>query len=534
MSILIKNGTVFDGSGKPGVEQDVLVAGEGIKAMGKDLGRADIVIDAKSKFVAPGFVDINADSDHSFTLFRYPSQESFLLQGITTIIGGNCGTSLAPLIRGETILAIQKWVPDTGVLNVNWQTFTEFLREVERARLGVNFGSFTGHTTLRRGLIGDEFRPLKEGELAALTSLLADSLVEGSFGLSTGLAYAHAKVAPYEELLTFARELKRFPDTLYATHIRDETGTGFLDAVREALEIGKEAGVPVELSHFKAQGEASRDFVKALSLIDEATRGRGVRAHFDVYPYHETASVLYSLLPDFLAIGGKRVLLANLRDPDVREETVHEMRPRRALLEHAIVLESGPAKEFVGSTLEEISQRQGVSVEEATLNLLLAAQGRVIVLTPTLPEANVRAALKHPASTLGTNGSGYSIRGIEEEKILVHPRTFGATARFLGYYVREAHLLSWEEAIQKLTGTPAAILGLPERGRVSPGAFADLVIFDPERIKDRAEPQNPAVPPDGIEYVLVNGEIAVNPSGYAGVRVGRVLRRTQGLVRSKQ
>lgn len=536
--VLIKNATIIDGTKNRKYRADLAISKGKIKKIGKipaqgwsaSGGKAQKIIQADNLYLSPGFIDLNNHSDTYLTLFTIPSLESLLYQGITTILGGNCGSSLAPLVSAETLKSIQKWA-DISEINLNWLTFKEFLDELDKKKIGVNFASLVGHSTLRRGVIKDEFRTLKPKELKIIKELLRKALKQGAFGLSTGLVYSHAKVAPTKEIIELAKIVKE-RNGIYTSHIRGEAEE-LLPAVEETIEIGKKSGVSIEISHLKAMGKKFwPNMKKAIELIERASNppkgeaNKKIDINFDIYPYHITGSVLYILLPDWVAEGGKTMLLKRLKDPAIKAKIIKEMQEKKHYEYDKITIASSPIdKTFIGKKIIEIAQAQEISVEEAVINMLVASEGRVISFLDTLSKDNVEMGLIHPLSFIASDGAGYNIAHYQRRKELVHPRCFGAFPRFLGMYVREKDILDWEEAIFKMTGGPAHKLGLKNRGLIKQGYWADLVLFDPRKIIDKATFENPYQYPEGIEYVLVNGQIAIEKGMYTGLKAGKVLRK---------
>ena len=524
--IIIKNGTVIDGTNKKGFKADVALKKDKIKKIGSfEKAKAKTVIDAKEQYIVPGFVDIHNHSDSYWTLFTVPNLESMLRQGATTIIGGNCGSSLAPLVEGNIIVSIQKWV-DIKEVNVNWLSMAEFLNVLEKRKIGVNFGTLVGHATLRRGLLGEEFRTLKPKEMQMMERMLEDALKEGAFGLSTGLAYSHAKVAPTEEIIKLVKIIKK-EGGIYASHIRGEAGE-LIPAIEETVSIAKKTGVSTEISHFKAMGKKNwPNFSKAIEMIESVSQRSKININFDAYPYNATGSVLYILLPDWVAKGGKRMLVKRLKNPTTKAKVIKEMQEAKSYEYDKVIVAISPVdKTFIGKKISEIAQGQGVSVEEAVINMLVASEGRVITFFETLNEDNVKLALKHPLGFIASDGSGYNMDYYERKKELVHPRCFGTFPRVLGKYVREEKIMSWEQAIYKMTGGPAEKIGLKKRGVLKKGNFADVVVFDPKIVTDKATFENPFQYPEGINYVIVNGKIAIDKGKYTGEMTGKVLRKS--------
>lgn len=524
MTILIKNGTVIDGTGAERKKADILIEDDRIKKIGNLGKKADQVINADGLFVAPGFIDVNSDSDHYLTLLTAPSQQSFLYQGVTSIIGGNCGASLAPLVKGEIISSVSKWA-DISEINVDWHSVAEFFMVLERRGLGVNFGTLCGHTTLRRNILKDNVRELNPDEKLKMRFLLDAALQDGTLGLSAGLAYSHAKITPTEELIDLARIVKD-SGGVFTVHLRDE-GDKILDSVREAVEIGRQTKVSVEISHFKISGSANWPLLAdVFQLIDDA-RNEDININFDVYPYIESASTLYIFFPDWATKGGRRRTMENLADETSRKKIIAELAAKENDLKNLKVADARHLA-FIGKKLEEIAKNQNVGVAEAAINLYLANGGEVIVFAVNVSEENLTRQLRHPASFLGSNGAGYSL-SLKPHKELVHPRCFGAFPRFLRHFTKEKAILEWEEAIQKITGGPAKKFNLQNRGLLKENYFADIAVFNPEEISDKTTFENPYQYAKGVEYLLINGSLVIEKGKFTGKMAGRILRRVSGI-----
>ena len=520
--IIIKNGTIIDGAGKKKFQGDIGITDNKIEAIDNIKGaQGRRVIDAKGLFVTPGFIDIHNHSDSFWSLFIEPRLESLIRQGITTIICGNCGSSLAPLIKASAIESIQKWA-DIRKVNINWLKLKELFRELKRRKIGLNFGTLVGHATLRRGLLKDEVRPITEKEIKIMIRMLEEALREGAFGMSTGLIYSHARLATTEEIIKLAETVKNCQG-IYTSHIRGEDGD-LLPAINETIMVGEASKVSVEISHLKAIGKKSwPDMIKGIRMIEVASKG-GLDINFDVYPYTITGSVLYALLPSWVAEGGKKILISRLKDPVIKAKVISEMQRNRYEYDKIIISICPANKDIIGKQISEIAAFQKVSVEEAIINTLITSNGQVICFNNVLSEKNVRMALKHPLSLVGTNGAGYNLQHAKSGE-LVHPRCFGAFPRVLGKYVRQEKLLKWEEAINKMTGKPADKLKLKKRGFLKKGYFADITIFNPKTIIDKATFENPYQYPEGIEYVIINGKIVVEKGKHTGVMAGTVLHK---------
>jgi N-acyl-D-amino-acid deacylase len=524
--ILIKNSIIIDGSKENKYQADVAVSNGKIKKIEKniDAKRAHKLIDGEGLYLTPGFIDLNNHSDTYLTLFTIPSQESLLKQGITTILGGNCGSSLAPLVSADSLMAIQKWA-DTTQINLNWLTFEEFINALEKIKIGVNFASLVGHSTLRRGLIKDEFRELKPKELKIMSEMLKTAMKQGAFGLSTGLVYSHAKMATTKEIIELAKIVKGF-DGLYTTHVRGEAEE-LIPAIEETIEVVKKTGVNTEILHLKAMGKNHWQNMKtAIDLINAAV-DKKLNINFDIYPYTVTGSVLYILLPEWVAEGGKIQLLKRLKDPAIKAKVIKEMQEQKAYEYDKVVIAMSPInKSFIGKKITEIAKIQEVSIEEAIINMLLISEGRISIFLDTLSEENVKMGIISSLGFIASDGVGYDIDYYHKKNDIVHPRCFGAFPRFLGKYVKKEFLIGWEEAIYKITYGPAQKLGLKNRGLIKEGYWADLVLINPEKIIDKATFENPYQYPQGIEHVLVNGEVAIENSYYTGRKSGKILKKS--------
>lgn len=519
---VIKNGIVIDGTGSPKRRADIAFRDGIIAAIGNlEHTQAVVTIDATGKVIAPGFIDVNNHSDVYWQIFKAPHLESLVTQGITTIIGGNAGSSLAPLISKQDIRSIQKWT-DVDHINFNWLSVAEFLDELEKKRIGINFATLVGHGTMRRGVMHDQSRSITPEEIRMIGQLLTEALKEGAFGMSTGLKYTHALSAAPREIVEFAKILKK-NNALYTTYIRNEA-EGVTTAVEEAILVGMDAKLPVHISHLKAvYPENWGKFDEVLERIDTAAL-RGVEISFDIYPYTSTSSVLYTLLPEWVTRKGRIVMLAQLRDPRVRAQVIQDMLKEAHNYNDLVIAVSRVNSVAGHKKIADIAALQGVTPEEAVVNVLLASEGRAIVSHEVLSPLNIEKGLQSPHSIISSNGVGYrQDHGTTGD--FVHPRNFGTFPRVLGEYVRKKKILALEEAIYKMTGKPAKVFRLEKRGILRVGYAADIVIFDPETIDDPATLENPYQYSTGIDYVFVNGLPTVKKGVVQKECAGKVLRK---------
>lgn len=521
--ILIKSGLVIDGAGGAPITADIGIKDDQISAVSGGIGESEgkIIVNALGKYVVPGFIDITNHSDTHLTIFKYPALESMLRQGVTTAIGGNCGSSLAPLGSKNAWQAISKWA-DPAEINIDWARVGEFLDRIERLKPGANFGTFIGYGTLRRGVIGDETRLLNFEEREKVKFLLREGIKDGAFGLSLGLAYGHERVSSAEEIIEISRALA---DTggIIKIHLRSE-GKEILASVNEAVRIGRETGVPVQISHLKAIGRKSWPHLKkALDLIKSA-RDSGLDINFDVSPYSTTGSLLYLLIPAWARHGGFAELFKRLEMPEEKKKIIEQLKAY-TLHYDRIIVNSAQLTNLVGKTMAEIAAISNLSPEEALVETVRANEGRVNIIGRTVSVKNTEMEIKDRNSFIASDGAGYGEEEIKSGS-LVHPRSFGAFTRFWHRFVKDLKLISPEVAVRKVTSGPAQKVGLDRRGIIKKGSYADLVIFDPQKIKDRATYKNPYQYPEGIEWVVVNGQVAVENGNFTGVRAGRVLRKS--------
>lgn len=520
--IIIKNGIIIDGTGGSMLDADIGIKdGEIVEIGDLENEKCFREIDASGKYVVPGFIDVNNHSDTRWRIFSDPSLKSLIYQGITTIIGGGCGSSLAPLDNSEMLKAIRKWM-DISKLNINWVSIAEFLDEIKRNGLAVNFGTLVGHGTVRRGIIGDATRDLHDMEMDAMEEIILSSLREGALGLSSGLVYSHARLASSQELSDLSKIVSN-SDKIYTTHIRGESNE-VINSLTEAIDTAKESGVRLHISHLKVMGEKNWPLMDSAIKKIEKAKEQGLNVSFDVFPYTATGSVLYTFLPDWVSKGGRKMMLKKLRDKEIRKKLIEEMKGDYIDYAKIIVASHSLGKSLTRRVISDIAESQGRGVEETVIELLLSSNGRIVTITEALNEENLEKAIKSPLSIIASNGSGYSIEHKNSGE-LAHPRDFGSFPRVLAKYVNEKKIISWEDAIYKMTGKPAEIFGIKKRGAIKKKNFADISVIDPAAIRDRATIDKPYQYAEGIEYVLVNGEIVLDQGKYEDVRTGSMIKK---------
>jgi N-acyl-D-amino-acid deacylase len=487
--LLVRDTLVLDGTGSPGVRRDVAVLRDRIARVA-DSGSltpndARAVIDGRRLALAPGFIDVHTHDD--FALLLHPEMGFKVLGGVTTCIVGNCGMGAAPF-RQPPLFALLfhlEGLPGT------WEGYAGYSERLEDAPPSVNVGFLVGHGSIRAGAMGGAKRAPNPAEMDAMRALLREGLEAGALGYSSGLVYEPGRNAATDELVELARELVPFSG-LYATHMRDES-TRLLDSVREAIEIGEHAGVPVQISHHKASGRDAWGLVReSIRVIDDA-RLRGVDVHTDQYPYTAGSTVLSALL-NAGAFG--------------------------RFLGAAVVIASSPARpDREGRSIADIARELGLPELEGAQRIA-ADDPATTIVGHSMCEEDVQTVMRHSVTMIGSDG-------IPTLGRKPHPRLWGTFARILGRYVRELGVLRLEEAVHRMTGLPAKKFGLEDRGVVREGALADLVLFDPAVVVDRGTFENPEVPPIGVTHVLVNGTFVVRDGAHTGARPGRVLQRSR-------
>jgi N-acyl-D-amino-acid deacylase len=517
--LVLRRATVFDGTGSPGVEADVAVLGDRIQAVGRiaETGRKEV--DLAGRALSPGFIDIHTHAD--LPILANPKVENRILQGITLEVGGQCGGSPGPWTKEEAGETAERYRDLYGV-EIDFQDLGGFFQALERTPPAVNAACMVGQGTVRGTVVGNEDRPATEEEVARMKALVGQALDQGAVGLSSGLEYTPSGFATREELVELARVLTGtgYP---YASHMRNEDDA-LLAAVEEALHVGRLAGVPVQISHLKAQGE--RNWWKAEVVLDllEEVRESGVDAHFDRYPYVAYSTGLSNLFPNWAKSGGNAAFLERLADPRQRPALEAYAREKVAQLGswNSVQITSTRTEGNAwvrGKRLGEAAREAG---EEpfAMASRLLREEGSVGMIGFGMSEGNTAKILSHPLGMICSDGSVYAPTGPLAEGT-PHPRNFGTFPRVLGHYVRDEGVMPLETAIHKMTGLPARKIQLADRGILRPGAFADLVAFDPSTVRDAATFEEPRQYPVGIDLVVVNGVVAVREGTMTGDLAGR-------------
>jgi N-acyl-D-amino-acid deacylase len=520
--IIIKDGLVFDGSGSEPRLSDIAVLSGMIHAVGTfSEGDADTVIRAKGLAAAPGFIDSHAHSD--FTLLADPRAEGKILQGVTTEINGNCGMSAAPLY-GKALERREDDLNELGIRD-RWNSVREYRELIGQRGAAINVAMLAGHGNIRGSVVGYGDKAPSQEEFNAMSRLLDESVREGAVGLSTGLIYPPGIYSHEDELVGLAKVLRPY-GMIYTSHMRSE-GSALLESVRETIGIGEAAGIKVHISHIKTAGEQNWSKADdAISLIMRA-RADGLQVTCDRYPYIASSTDLDSILPSWAFEGGNDRELLRLTQEETRQSLRNELLLQAKdgrYWERVMVssVSSGDNRWMEGKTIADISRNLRCDEIEAVFRILVSEKLRVGAIFMSMSEDNLRKFLSLPFCSIGSDSSARCFDG-PTRLGKPHPRTFGTFPRFLGKYVRDEGLMPLSEAIRRSTALPAEIFGLRGRGRIREGMFADIVVFDPDKIADTATFEDPYQKPDGIHHVLVNGAPAVWEGMPTGTLSGRML-----------
>lgn len=529
--LVIRGGLVIDGTGQSGYLADIGIKDGKIEVIDRTMNlnsEAQRVIDAKGMVVCPGFIDIHSHSDRS--VVRDPESGSSLIQGITTEVTGMCGGSMAPLSdkAAESYKHMAKEYGE-GEVEIPWRSVAEYLNYVDQLGPGTNQCLMMGQGTIRSNVIGRESRYPEEEELSLMKDMVRQGLEEGAFGITTGRAYVPGCYASIKEIVDICRVVAEY-DGLHSSHIQDQWSN--VDwATREIVDVSARSGVKGQVAHEKVVGKDNWGRAdEILSIIEEA-RYLGVDVMADVYPYtYSQIMLLRSELPRDVQRLGDAELIKVLNDPGFVsklrtyfEESAGYTSSR--LYQYGIV-HCGKTKEYEWMDIGEAADTMGLDIPAAIVKLLVENDLQVKI-AGIMNESDVRKIVAHPFVMIGTDAiSGNPAKDAEDAKRYgsLHPRHYGTYPRILGKYVRQERLLTIEQAIMKMTFMPARRCNILDRGRVFRGYWADIVVFEPNTVRDTATVENPASLPEGIAYVLVNGKVAVENQVLTGVKGGKVLR----------
>ena len=523
LDIFIKNGSVIDGTGKIEFPADIGIRDGKITAI-ENYGiikddNAIEVIDAKNLKVTPGFIDIHSHTDTG--LFINPNAESKIRQGVTTEVSGQDGSSVAP--RKSQVDDDEYDVP-----NKKWSNFPEFFKLLEKNKTAVNFVTFVGQGTLRGLVVGQDDRIATREEIEQMKTLAREALDQGVFGISSGLEYTPGSFASTEEISKLCKVMNT-RGGIYSTHMRNEADT-VLEAITEAIQIGKVAGVPVNISHLKLQGKANWNKIdQAFTLIENANKN-GQKVTMDRYPYTAFSTGLSNLFPLWSRDGGKEQFLKRMQNKkDLVEIKKYVLSKVASLSSWDAVLISGVKKEenkkFEGKTIQKIVSESNEDPFEFTRQLLLEENGNVSMCGLGMSEENTSRILSHPLCMIASDASARATYGILSEGN-PHPRSYGTFPRFLGRYVRQNKIVSLPEAIRKITSFPADTLGISDRGRIVKGMKADIACFDYENLIDKSDYVNPHQYSQGVKFVIVNGQVVIDKGEHTGKLPGQILKKS--------
>lgn len=523
---LIKGGFIIDGIRDDTVSrgEDIGIKRDCIKAVGNLSGvSAERVVDVRGLCVCPGFIDTHSHSE--FTLLADGRAQGKIYQGITTEINGNCGLSAAPLYGS----ALEQRIEELKELNIKerWNSLSEYFTILSKKRFAANFLTLVGHGSLRASVIGYPDRPLARDEMKKLLCLLRDALNSGAAGLSTGLVYPPGVYSDTSELIELACATAA-QGGIYVTHMRSE-GDKLLEAIDEVIKIGFSSKIPVHISHLKTSGRENWKKIKKVfeKIYDAQQKGLGLTC--DRYPYTASSTDLDAVLPPWVCEGGIKEELERLKSLKVQERVKKEILgkyPKTEYWEGVRVssVSSNKNKWMEGKSLSDIGKHFKRSPVECLFKILIEENLRVGAIFFSMNEDNLKSILKLPYTMIGSDSSARSFDGITA-KGRPHPRGFGTFPRVLSRYVREQGIFSLGEAVYKMTGLPAKTFGIKQRGVIAEGFFADIVVFDPDKITDKADFDNPFERPEGIHYVFVNGRPVVWEGKQTDVLPGRILRQ---------
>ncbi len=527
--IIIQNGIVVDGSGNHWFKADLAVKDGRIAAISRSFtSKADKLIDAEGLIVTPGFIDIHSHSD--LCLIFDGDAQSKVRQGVTTEVVGNCGMSAAPLSKeqkAEIKRGASFLLPPGLEVDLAWSRVSEYLKTLERRGVSVNVALLSGHSNLRVWCMGYSDAKPTRSQMQEMKDLLKQAIKEGAFGFSTGLVYPPSGYASIEELVELAKVASK-QGSIHTSHIRNE-GAAVLDAVKEIIEVSRASGVSAQISHIKSQPPEFWGHVPGILGLIEGARRAGLDITCDIYPYTAGSTYLSAVVAPLWAMeGGVKRLVERLKDSKlkarIKKESLERRYYRREDCDRIFIASSTRFKEYEGRSIGELARSVGEDPIDFMLNLL-EEETSIHVVLDFMDENEVKYALKHPLTMVGSDGYALNAEGpLSVGK--PHPRSYGTFPRILRRYVREEELIRLEEAVRKMTSYPAQRLGLRDRGKIAVGFWADLAVFNFTHIEDKATYTNPHQYPSGIEYVLVNGVPVVEEGEHTRAKPGRALRHS--------
>ncbi len=526
--VLIKSGTIYDGSGGQSYVADIGIDGDRITAIGELEADADIMIDAKGLAVAPGFINMLSWANES--LIQDGRSQSDIRQGVTLEVLGE-GNSMGPLNAAMK----QDMLESQGDIkfDIEWTTLGEYLEYLEQRGVSTNIASFLGAATVRIHTLGYEDRAPTPSELERMRKLVAGAMAEGAVGVSSALIYAPGVYAKTDELIALAEVVGQY-DGMYISHLRSE-GNNVLNALDELIATARKANVTAEFYHMKAAGKPNWDKLAAMIEKVEKARAEGLRITADMYNYTAGATGLDAAMPPWVQVGGHKAWVARLRDPSVRRRLAKEMATPSDEWENLYLLAGSPEnvllvefknpslRHYTGKTLAEVARLRGKSPEETAMDLVVEDDSRVGTVYFLMSEENVKKQIKLPWVSFCSDAGSLAPQGVFL-RANPHPRAYGNFARLLGKYVREEKVIPLAEAIRRLTSLPAQNLKLDGRGKLEKGYYADVVIFNPETIADHATFAKPHQYATGMAHVFVNGTQVLKDGKHTGAKPGRFVR----------
>ena len=527
--MVLKGGRIFDGTGNPSYVADIGITESRITRIGFLEEDAPEIADVRGFAVSPGFIDLHNHSDH--TILPFPDAENYIMQGVTTSLGGNCGISMAPLSTDFCKLTrdyLSPFLHHGYEYGWDWKNTGDFSRKVQENGTTQNVGFLVGHGTLRIAVKGFDRGACSPEEMRKMRTLLDEAMEEGAFGLSAGLIYSPGSYASEEELSELTTRIGK-KGGFFALHMRNESDQ-LIESVEEAVRITEKSGAALHISHLKAGGRPNWGKVHGALAVMEEARARGMNVTCDAYPYNAGMTTITALLPPWTLEGGVNAMLSRLGDPGSRKTIIRDLREGVVGFENWLrnigcsnirIAACPSARRYEGMTLQEIAREKSPEFHEGFLNWLIEVECNATMVLFSLYEDDVDFVIRHPLSCVVSDGWITSPKAGGKP----HPRGYGTFPRFLARYVREKRLLSLEEAVRKITSLPASIMGLKDRGMIREGFRADLVVFDPAKIRDRATFEEPHQFPEGIHSVVVNGRTTVSEGRLTGVRPGNVLRK---------
>jgi N-acyl-D-amino-acid deacylase len=527
---MIKGGHIIDGTGNPYYRADIAIADGKIILIDKALDptQAQRIIYADGLVVCPGFFDTHSHDD--IYLLINPSCDEKILQGITTTVIGNCGFSVAPIAEDyrrdiEDAIRVMggEHIPKE---NLEIHSFHDYLEKLHVLNLGINVLPLVGHSTVRIAVLGSANRAPVDSELEKMKELVAGAMEDGAFGMSTGLIYAPGNYADTDEIIELSKIFSKF-NGIYTSHIRSE-GDHVISAIAEAIKIGEEGGVPIHISHHKVIGKNNwGKSVETLKMM-EVARARGMEVTCDQYPYSASSTFLAAVLPPSILADGPGVFSQKLKDRRIRDEVKAEIKKGRdvnwenlikgAGFENILIAMSPNHYDYVGKSISDIAKMENKTPYDVVFDLVVEETRETIIVLFMMDGEDIRRIMQNAFTMIGTDG----IPGFGVSR--VHPRLTGTFPRILGRYVREKGVLRIEDAIRKMTSLPAQTFRQKRKGLLREGFDADIVIFDSKTIIDKSTYEDPHQKPEGISYVLVNGDIAVENGEVTGATSGKVLK----------